>query len=191
MFGIGQIECPEMIGKPKEEIVIWLIVDAFEMRTDNERLVIFELIAQFLLYIVIPEPSHLSLSFPSALPHATDLLQVKDVEEGIGHNRIAPSRTARRAIRTTRIGIAMLQHIFGKVEHCIQVCNIRILIDIDRYVTVGVVKHCEEIAIGCLVSKSHTRIACTLEQLSCLFIELKRERSCVELHASCAQQWTF
>ena len=53
------------------------------------------------------------------------------------------------------------------------------------------VKHCEEIAIGCLVGKSHTRVACTLEQLSCLFIELKRERSCVELHASCAQQWTF
>ena len=78
-------------------------------------IVTFTLLAQFLVVIVIPEPSHLLHSFPSARPLAADQLQIKDIEEGIGHNRIASSRTARRTIRTTCIGIALLQHVFGKI----------------------------------------------------------------------------
>ena len=117
------------------------------------------------------------------IPRATDLMQIEDVEEGVGHLFIALARHAWSCIRATSVDPALLGYLLCQCQNRIEIREEAVLIDVDGDVTLLVLEHREEIAIGRLIREAHTRIARLLVEGTRGEIEFLVEGATVELNA--------
>jgi len=114
------------------------------------------------------------------IPRTTNHVKVEDVEERIGHRSIALTRHSRACVRATGIDPLLLLYPLRKRKHSIEIGDKAILIDIDGNIALLVLQHLEEIAIGCLIGQTHTRIACLLVEGAAEQVELLVEGTTVE-----------
>jgi len=98
------------------------------------------------------------------VPSSTNIMQVEDIKKRIGHRRITFTWHTPASIRAPDIDPPFGLRLFGQDQHCIEIGDEAILIDIDGDVAGFVGKHRVEVPVSRLVGETNARVSGLLIQ---------------------------
>lgn len=147
----------ESTYQPMEEVVIWLdALIAVTLKFGDETI---------------------------SIPSLSNLMQVEDVEERIGHHEVSPARHSLSCIRTTDIDPSLFLCLPGQCQHCIKVGNEAIFVHIYGDVACLVLQHLKKVTIGSLINETNAWISRLLIQSATEQVKLLVEATTIKLNA--------